>query len=205
LEGEPVSGRTTETPRIAARHRGQAGFTLIEVIIATALGLLVMSALTSVVLTTTMAASTITGRVETSAQIRGFQFAAGDDFALARPPAPSGCGTPSSPCTTAIVLLGSLMRNQANDLTPADPFTVRYVWDPTRQVVTRFTEQGTDPPTSRIVARNVTAYSWYVDPSGAHRTVVIALTVTVRGSFGTTYNESETLRFYPRVTATPSP
>jgi prepilin-type N-terminal cleavage/methylation domain-containing protein len=199
-----VRAETPTTPRIAPRHRGQAGFTLIEVIIATALGLLVLSALTSVVMTTTMAAATITGRVETSAQIRNFQFAADDDFVLARPPAPSGCGTSSSPCTTAIVLLGSLMPNDANPTVVASPFTVRYVWDSNLQIVTRFTERGTET-TSRVIARNITAYSWYIDTSGAHHTVVIALTVTVNGSFGTIYNESETLRFYPRVTATPSP
>jgi len=198
-----VKAETPTTPRIPRRRRAQAGFTLIEVIIATALGLLVLSALTSVVMTTSMAAATITGRVETSAQIRNFQFAADDDFALARPPTPSGCGTSSSPCTTAIVLLGNLMPNDANPTVPAAPFTVRYVWDPNLQIVTRFTEKGQKPPAGSSLAHHgVLVVHRYV---GAHHTVVIAMTVTVRGSFGTIYNESETLRFYPRVTATPSP
>ena len=39
----------------------------------------------------------------------------------------------------------------------------------------------------------------YVDSSGAHPTVVIDMTVTVK-SFNMTYSESQTLRFYPRVT-----
>jgi hypothetical protein len=99
--------------------------------------------------------------------------------------------------------MGSLMPNDANAVT-ASPFTVRYVWDPTLQVVTRFTEMGTNT-TSRVVARNIALYSWYIDDSAAHRTVVVALTVNVKGTFGTTYNESVSLRFYPRVTATPTP
>src|SRR5437763_6583078 len=46
LQGSPVS--EAHSPRL----RGQAGFTLIELLIASALGILVMTALTSVVLTT---------------------------------------------------------------------------------------------------------------------------------------------------------
>ena len=76
------------TPQMAARRRRQAGYTLIELIIASAIGLMVMGALTSVFVTMALGANTATSRVEASSQIRNFQLTAYDDFALSRP-APS--------------------------------------------------------------------------------------------------------------------
>jgi prepilin-type N-terminal cleavage/methylation domain-containing protein len=177
----------------ADRHRHQAGFTLIELLIASALGVLVLSALTSIVLTTSQAAGVANSRIEASSQIRNFQLTAYDDFALARPPATAGCGTRDNPCTTQdLVLIGSRMPN--TNTGTAAPYTVTYTWaDHTnlrRQVAGL---------SSRVVASNVAAFAWYVDSSGAHPTVVIDMTVTVK-SFNTTYSESQTLRFYPRVT-----
>src|SRR5260370_40616433 len=137
-------------PELAARRRRQAGFTLIEVVIATALGVLVMGALTSVVLTTVLAANVATARIETSAQVRNFQFTAYDDFALARPPSPSGCGAPSDPCTTQdLVLQGYPLSNAIGALAPSH--TVRYAWDPTTQDVTR-----SAPTSSPVSPRTVT-------------------------------------------------
>jgi type II secretory pathway pseudopilin PulG len=179
------------TPSQSARRRRQAGYTLIEVVIATAIGLFVMGSLTSIVLTTVLAANTATSRVEASNQVRGLQLAAYDDFALSRPPAP--CGTAASPCTTPLVLRGKRMPNQATGA-PAD-YSVTYLYDPAKQVVTR--QIGSS---SRNAANNVTAYSWYTDNSGIRPTVVISLTVTV-GFYNTTYSQSQTMRFYPRVTA----
>lgn len=187
------------TPAQAARRQRQAGFTLIELIIATALGLLVLSALTSVVLTTSQAANTATVRIQASAQVRNFQFNAYDDFALARAPVPTGCGTSSSPCTTqAMILLGSQwVPNQTNpNGGAAAPYTARYAWDSTKQTVTR--EAG---GTTRVAASNVTAFSWYIDSSnGAWPTVVVSLKVTI-ATYNAVYSESQTLRFYPRITA----
>jgi prepilin-type N-terminal cleavage/methylation domain-containing protein len=183
---------------LAARRRSQGGFTLIELIIATALGLLVLSALTSVVLTTMMADNTASGRIEASSQVRNYQFAAYDDFVLARLPAPPGCGTANTRCTTQdLVLTGSLAPNPPDS--PPVSSTVRYAWDASLDVVTRYA--GT---TSRVVASNVTAYSWYIDRSELYPTVVVSITVTIP-SYNATYSASQTLRFYPRVTATPSP
>ncbi len=178
---------------MAARRRSQAGYTLIELIIASAIGLMVMGALTSVVLTMALGANTATGRVEASAQIRNFQLTAYDDFSLSRPPAPTGCGTPGTPCTTQdMILAGSRMPNPIGSV--AAPFTARYTWDSSQQTVTRFVG-----PASRVAASGVTAYSWYIDRSGAHPVVVVSMTVVI-AFYNTSYAESQTLLFYPRVT-----
>ena len=182
------------TPEQAARRRRQAGFTLIEVVIASALGLILMGALTSVVLTSVLAANTANSRVEASAQVRDFEFTAYDDFALSRPPAAAGCGTLANPCTTQdMVLQGSRMPNQVG--VAAAPYSVTYTWDSSKHIVSRAAGGA-----SRTAASSVTAYSWYVDPSGDHPSVVVSMTVTV-GYYNTSYAESQTLRFYPRVTA----
>jgi prepilin-type N-terminal cleavage/methylation domain-containing protein len=177
-----------------ARRRAQAGFTLIEVMVATAIGLVVLSALTSIVLTTMIGANAATGRIEASAQIRSFQLFAYDDFALSRPPAPTGCGTQTSPCTTqAMLLSGYRMPNQASGA--ATPFSVAYSWSPAPQSVSRAIGSS-----RQIAADNVTAFSWYVDSTADHPVVVVAMTVTI-AFYNTTYRESQTLLFYPRVTA----
>jgi type II secretory pathway pseudopilin PulG len=178
---------------MAARRRRQAGHTLIELIVASAIGLMVMGALTSIVLTMALGANTATSRIEASAQIRNFQLTAYDDFALSRPPAPSGCGTQASPCTTQdMILTGNRMPNTGG---VASPFTSRYTWDSSQQLVRRFVGNG-----SRVVASGVTDYSWYIDSSGDHPAVVVSMHVTV-GFYNTSYTETQTLLFYPRVTA----
>lgn len=178
----------------ASRRRRQGGFTLIEVIIATAIGLLVMSALTSVVLTTVLADNAATGRVEASGQIRNFQLMAYDDFALSRAPAPGGCGTAANPCTTqAMTLSGLRMPNQVAGA--PSPVSVSYSWSPSAQTVTRATAAG-----SQVAASSVTGYAWFVDNGGAHPVVVVSMTVTV-ADYNTTYTESQTLLFYPRVSS----
>jgi prepilin-type N-terminal cleavage/methylation domain-containing protein len=182
------------TPTQAARRRRQAGFTLIELVIASALGLLVLSALTSVVLTTSIATNTAFGRIQASAQVRSFQFTAYDDFAMAKAPAPSGCGTPNTPCTTQeMVLRGLRVPNQVNGV--AAPYVVRYSWDSTAHVVTRYLDTS-----SRVAADHVTAYSWYIDSSGSRPSVVVSLTVTIP-SYNASYSQSQTFRFSPQVTA----
>jgi prepilin-type N-terminal cleavage/methylation domain-containing protein len=181
-------------PEIARRHRGQAGYTLIELIVATTIGVLVMSAVVSVLVTSIVGVNTATTRVEASSQIRSFQLTAYDDFALSRPPAAAGCGTPSSPCTTQpMVLSGSRVPNQPTGA--PTPFTATYTWDPAGQTITRSTGVG-----SRTAAGNVTAFEWYVDSSGQHPVVVVAMSVTV-GFYNTTYTQSQTLLFYPRITS----
>jgi prepilin-type N-terminal cleavage/methylation domain-containing protein len=179
-------------PRQAARRRSQAGFTLIELIIATSIGLMIMGALTSVVLTTAQAANTATARIEASAQVRNLQLSANDDFVLSRAPSPSGCGTSNNPChTQPLVLQGSRMPNATTGT--AAPYTATYVWSSSSGVVTRQVATG-----SRVVATNVEAFAWYVDATGAYPTVVVSMTVTV-AFYNTSFSESQTFRFYPRV------
>lgn len=184
----------TAAQRLAARRRRQAGYTLIELIVASAIGLVVMGALTSIVLTSVLGDNAATGRVEASAQIRSFQLTAYDDFALSRPPAVSGCGTKASPCTTqAMTLSGTRMPNEIAGT--ALPYSVTYAWDPSLETITRTVGGGT-----QVAASDVSSYSWYIDSTEANPVVVVTLTVTV-ADYNTTYVESQTLLFYPRVNA----
>jgi prepilin-type N-terminal cleavage/methylation domain-containing protein len=184
--------------QVARRRRSQAGFTLIELLIASVLGLMVLSALTSVVLTTSVATNTAYGRIEASSQVRTFQLTAYDDFAMATVPAPSGCGTQTTPCTTQeMVLRGLRVPNLANGV--AAPYVVRYSWDSTADVVTRY---SITDGSSRVAANHVTAYSWYIDSSQprSRPSVVVSMTVTIP-SYNASYSQSQTFRFSPEVTA----
>jgi hypothetical protein len=40
----------------------------------------------------------------------------------------------------------------------------------------------------------VSAFSWYLDTTSTHPTVVVTISVTIQA-----YTETQTLRFYPRV------
>jgi prepilin-type N-terminal cleavage/methylation domain-containing protein len=172
--------------------RSQGGYTLVELIVASAIGLMVMTGLTSVVLTAWRANTTATSRIEASGQIRNFEFQAYDDFALSNLPIPTGClATIASPCTTAIVLQGS---QASNATTPViSPYQVTYTWDGV-SLLDRQSQVGNNPPVDFDAATGVTAFSWYVDGSGVHQTVVVTLSITVQS-----YIETQTLRFYPRV------
>lgn len=159
----------------------QGGFTLIEVVIAAAIGLFVMSALTSVILTSVRASATASSRIEASGQIRNFEFFAYDDFAQSAVPNPSGCGTG----------VGDLCHGQPIAL--SGTYSVSYTWDGSafldRQLGSNVIHMAT----------NVTDFSWYVDGSSLHPTVVISITVTIQASSDQPYSESQTFRFYPRV------
>jgi prepilin-type N-terminal cleavage/methylation domain-containing protein len=170
--------------RLSRRSTGQDGYTLVELIIAVAIGALLMSALTSVVLTTWRGTSTATSRVEASSQIRNFQYFAYDDFAAGGVPSIS-CG-PAPPCT--ILVTGTRVNNSTAPV-PA-PSAITYNWDGAnldRQI-------GSSQPIH--AATNVTAFTAYVDSSGAFPIVVVSMTVTVQA-----YGESQTFRFYPRINA----
>jgi prepilin-type N-terminal cleavage/methylation domain-containing protein len=157
----------------------QGGYTLIEVIIATALGALLMGALISVILTTTRATAIATSRVEASSQIRNFEYFAYEDFAGSNVSDLAGGCTPSSPCSTsAITLSGS-------DPGSPNQYQVRYTWDQAKKLLQRQVGSA-----SINAATNVNGFAWYVD---TNNTVVVSLTVTVG-----TYSDSQTFRFYPR-------
>lgn len=170
-------------------HRGQAGFTLVELIITSAISVVVLSALASVVLTTFRAGTVATGRIEASSQIRTFELRAYDDFARSGVPPTAGCGASSSnPCTTSAIVLSGLQVSNSTQPVPAN-YSVTYAWDGSAFLDRRV---GSGAPAH--MATSVTAFSWYVDQSGGSPTVVVSLTVTVLN-----YSESQTLRFYPRL------
>jgi prepilin-type N-terminal cleavage/methylation domain-containing protein len=170
--------------------RSQEGYTLLEVVIASAIGAIVMTALTSVILTSVNAGNTATSRIEASGQIRNFEFFAYDDFAHSGVPKPTGCGTVDNQCSRqALVLSGAQVDNS---LAPVGT-QVSYTWDGS-SLLDR--QAGADPSTAThiLAATNVTGFFWYVDGQNPNQTVVVNLTVKVQS-----YIESQTLRFHPRV------
>lgn len=163
------------------RHlSGQSGYTLVELIVAVALGALLMGAMVSVFLTTTRATDNAIGRVEASGQIRNFEYFAYEDFAGSNAADFDSSCTASVPCQSQVALTEIKFDN------PAQTYTVTYGWDQSRNVLDRTV--GTAPPL--YAATNVTGYQWYLDPNG---TVVVTLTITVKS-----YTDSQTFRFYPR-------
>jgi len=173
--------------------RGQGGYTLIEVVIASAIGAILLGGLFSVIFTSSQAVKTATSRIEASQQIRNFQFSAYDDFAHSGMPVPSGCaGTSASPCTTQPIVLNGL--RASNSTTPITaPYSVSYTWDGTAFVDRQV---GGVP---NHAATNVTAFSWYLDGTAPNQTVVVSMTVTIQLSNQQSYGESQALRFYPQV------
>jgi prepilin-type N-terminal cleavage/methylation domain-containing protein len=168
-----------------AQARGQAGFTLVELIITMALSVLLLTALTSVMLTAWRANDVATSRVEASSQIRSFQAYAYDDFALSNVSNLSGC-TPSTPCTTPITLSGTQASNSFPPVTNPS-YQVVYSWDQANGFIQR--QVGNNPPVHAAV--DVASFSWFVDTNS---TVVVSVTVTVSA-----YSESQTFRFHPRL------
>ncbi len=170
---------------LARYAKGQGGYTLVEVLVASALGLVVMTALSQVVLTSWRAVGTATSRIEASGQVRNFQFDAYDDFALSSVPSLSNCASGSPPPCT--ITLSGLQASNSTAPVPAS-YQVTYTWDGAN--VDR--KIGSNPPNH--AATNVTAFSAYIAGTAPNQTVVVTLTVTVQ-----TYAETQTLRFYPRV------
>jgi prepilin-type N-terminal cleavage/methylation domain-containing protein len=180
----------------ARRHRMQGGFTLIELLVASAIGLIIMSGLTSVVLTTYRASQAASNRVEAAGEIRTFEQTAYGDFATSSLPVlPGGCGSSSSPCIhDPIQLQGCKM---TNSVTPsAQPSTVTYAWPLGSNSVNRTI--GGIPVNA--AAAGVTAFSWYVADSSPNQSVVVALTIQMGG-----VTQSQTMRFHPQVRSTLPP
>jgi prepilin-type N-terminal cleavage/methylation domain-containing protein len=168
----------------AKRRRAQAGFTLIELIVATTIGLVVMTALGSVLFTTYQANTIAISRVQASSIIGLFQATAHDDFALSSlPPVPGGCGSSAQPCTQEAIQLAGCRG-------PALRYNVTYAWNSSTNVIAR-TVNGVSV---NAAATGVSGFSWYIDGAAPNQTVVVTLTATVG-----TYNQTQTLRFYPRV------
>ncbi|TMG69190.1 MAG: prepilin-type N-terminal cleavage/methylation domain-containing protein [Chloroflexi bacterium] len=132
--------------------RGQGGFTLVELIVSVAIGALLLSALTSVVLTSWRGATVASSRVEASSQIRNFEYFAYDDFARSGIPNGSAC-----PCTTQPLLLSG----------------VTYTWDGGSFLDRAVASTGA----TEHAATDVSAFTWYVDTNS---TVVVSLTITIQ-------------------------
>jgi prepilin-type N-terminal cleavage/methylation domain-containing protein len=172
--------------RYARRHaQGQGGYSLIEVVIASAIGAMLMTGLTSVILTSVRATSTASSRIEASSQIRSFEFFAYDDFA--RSGAPVAC--PAQPPAVCLTLLG--FKAGGSPTPTAQPYQVTYIWDGSS-----FLDRQVGSGTPQHVASNVTGFSWYVGGASPKQTCAITLTVTI-GPSG--YAESQTLLFYPQL------
>lgn len=163
--------------------RSQSGYTLIEVIIASAIGALLMVGLSSVILTSVRAIDTAGSRVEASSQIRSFEYFANDDFA--RSGIPQACAAP--PAGSCLSLTGLQASNSSS---PAITLrTVTYVWDGSD-----FLDRQVDTGPPEHVASGVTWFSWSLAGGSSRQTAVIQMTVTV-GS----YAETQTLQFYPQA------
>jgi prepilin-type N-terminal cleavage/methylation domain-containing protein len=187
-----------------ALKNAQAGFTLIELIIATAIGLVVMTGLTSVLFTAYRADRQATSRVEVAGQIRTFQQSASRDFAMSSmPPAPPTCGTEATPCTQdPIQLTGCSITSNDGGATHAwQSHLVTYTWNNTTQIVTRDVGSGVTFP----AASDVSAFSWYVDGTSPNQSVVVTIAVTVNWAQGSPYTQSQVFKFSPqRVGQTPA-
>jgi prepilin-type N-terminal cleavage/methylation domain-containing protein len=192
LQGEPMKG-LFQAPR-----NTQAGFTLIELIIATAIGLVVMTGLFSVMFTAYRADRQATSRVEAAGQIRTFEQSAFRDFALSSlPPAPPTCGTVATPCTQDPIQLSgcSITSNDGSATHVWQSHKVTYTWNNTTHVVTRDVGSGVTFP----AASDVTAFSWYVDGTSPSQSVVVTIGVTVNWAQNSPYTQSQALRFRPQV------
>ena len=117
------------------------------------------------------------------------------------PPAiPSDCAAPlsqSNQCSSPIVLQGSQASNAAAP--SISSYQVSYTWDSVGHLLERQTQVGTNPPVQFDAAIGVTAFSWYLDGSGSHQTVVVTISITVQTVQPESYTQTQTLRFYPRV------
>jgi prepilin-type N-terminal cleavage/methylation domain-containing protein len=165
--------------------KSQGGYTLVELIVASAIGVLVMTGLTSVVLTSWRAGTVATNRVEASSQVRSFEFYANDDFTLSGPPVITGCAPPGRRVGCTITLSGL----KVTDLNTAPtPYRVTYTWDGTK------VNRQVAGYSSNYAAIDVTAFSAVVLGAQPYQTVVVTMTLTVQA-----YSETQTLRFYPRV------
>jgi len=184
--------------RFLAPKNAQAGFTLIELIIATAIGLVVLTGLFSVMFTAYRADRQATTRVEVAGQIRTFEQSAFRDFELsALPPAPPTCGTKATPCTQAPIQLSgcSITSTDGGATHVWQSHKVTYTWNSTTQVVTRDVGAGVTLP----AASDVSAFSWYVDGTTPNQTVVVTIGVTLNWAQSSPYTQSQVLRFHPQV------
>lgn len=168
-------------------RRSQAGFTLVEMMIASAMGAIVMGALSSVVWLATSSNASVDPRLQASGQVRNLQTALNADLTSARPAplADSGC-TQSVPCTTFPIQVRGPIVPARTGLAQPDPVAhyVTYCYIPAGSVVERFAGTLTACPgaagSGQAVARRLSSFSWYYTGTS----VVVSVSATV-GSYST--------------------
>jgi prepilin-type N-terminal cleavage/methylation domain-containing protein len=168
------------------RDQPQAGYTLVEILLAMGISTLLMAGLGLVIYTLFKANNTSDSRLQASSQIRTFQLAFHDDVAHN-----AGTIVCANPCTT-LTLSGSRYNQGA---TGPCSLTVTYAYpSPSPLLISRSVGGKTTQ-----VARNVKAFAATV---GADNSVTVTLTVQdPTGSF----TETQVLYFDPRPSTTPNP
>jgi prepilin-type N-terminal cleavage/methylation domain-containing protein len=169
--------------------RSQAGYTLVEMILALGIGTMLIAGTALLLWTMFTANHTSDVRLQASAQIRNFQLAFHDDVVLNnRPVSITGNCTPPGPCT--ISLSGSRFNQGASG---PGAFSVTYSYSSgtvTRQV------SGAG---ATEVAKNVARFC-----PGVSAGNVVTVNLTAQDSLGA-YSETQTLKFDPRPVSSPTP
>jgi prepilin-type N-terminal cleavage/methylation domain-containing protein len=170
------------------RRRGEAGFTLVEVLIASTISVLVMSGATMLLYTFYISNFIANSRLQTSGQIRNFQLAFNDDAVLA-----SSSICPATPCDNLTTLKLEGCRFSRGDPSPSNPsrFTAVYKWWPPT-TSSPGTVSRTVGGSTIQVARNVPGFT--ADVAGDNS---VTVTLTVQDS-SKRYSQTQTLYFHPR-------
>jgi len=164
---------------VSGRKR-QSGFTLVELLVASSLGVIVMGSLVSVLWVTFRANDTWDPQLQSSAEVRNFQLAFYQDAAQADDSAALGSNlagclnpAPNAACTKQPINISYSLYSSS---TVSAPEFVTYCWTgSTDQKVLRIASDTSVGPTGgtqttcsggagwTVVARSVSSWTWYYD------------------------------------------